>query len=238
MLQTIDAPKLAVAPNPATAGYLGPATIMEINEADQLVLVQWEKAGKPCLSWARPALGEQCHCRPGSRALVLSQNLQEFYIIGLMGAVISSPVTTSLHHSAPGALTSSSGANAVLAQSSGAEVLRVNSKKGELVLEYHPETGKTRVNIEQGDLEFIARTGSISFHAAKTISFAAHRLETVAETVVAKAKNLYRTVEELTQLQTGRLRILVQKTCHLKARNANLVAEEDFKVDGKQIHLG
>lgn len=237
MLQNIDTPTRAVAPGPATAGrYLGPATILEINEADQLVLVQWEKLGKPCLSWARPALGEQGRCRTGSRALVLSEDLQDFYILGILGEVTSA--TSPLPHSVPVALATSSGANAVLAHSAGAEVLRVHSKKGALVLEYHPETGKTQVNIEQGDLEFIARTGSISFRAAKTISFAAHRLESVAETVVAKAKNLYRTVEELAQLQTGRLRILVQKSCHLKARDANLLAEEDFKVDGKQIHLG
>ena len=67
---------------------------------------------------------------------------------------------------------------------------------------------------------------------------AAPRLETEAQTVVSKAANVYQTVEDLTQLQTGRMRTLVEGSCHLKARDAFLKAEQDFKVDGEQIHLG
>lgn len=209
-------------------GYLGPATVLKFNEREQLVLVQWERAGQPCLSWARPALLASAQFQPGDTALVLSQNLEDFYLIGLL----------TKHSSAPAPLKTQSGASVVVSQAAGEEIVQVHSKQGALVLEYHPGSGKTLVNVETGDLEFVTHNGNIAFHSAQKISFVAHRLETLAETVVSKAKNVYRTVEELTQLQTGRLRMLVKGSVHLKARDAFLKAEQDFKVDGDQIHLG
>ena len=209
-------------------GYLGPATVLKFNERERLVLVQWERAGQPCLSWARPALVTSAQLLPGDTALVLSQNLEDFYLIGRLAE----------HSPAPAPLKTKSGASVAVSQSAGEEIVQVHSKQGALVLEYHPESGKTLVNVEKGDLEFITHDGNIAFHSAQKISFVAHRLETLAETVVSKAKNVYRTVEELTQLQTGRLRLLVKGSVHLKARDAFLKAEQDFKVDGDQIHLG
>jgi len=204
--------------------------VIEFNERDRLVLVQWDKSGQPCRSWARPALSTPTQFRQADVVLVLSQNLEDFYLVGLLA--------TPVPHSGSVPVKTSSGASVAISQRSGAEVIQVQSKRGELVLEYHPESGKTRVNVEKGDLEFVTRNGSIAFHSAHKISFVAHRLETLAETVVSKAKNVYRSVEQLTQLQTGRLRTLVKGSWHASSKNAFLKAEEDFKVDGDQIHLG
>ncbi|MGH8024341.1 MAG: hypothetical protein ACRED1_12205, partial [Limisphaerales bacterium] len=41
---------------PGHHGYLGPATVLRANERERLALVQWERAGQTCLSWARLAL--------------------------------------------------------------------------------------------------------------------------------------------------------------------------------------
>jgi len=67
---------------------------------------------------------------------------------------------------------------------------------------------------------------------------AADKLETVAETVIDKAKNVYRTVKGLFQTKSGRVRTVVESTFHLKAENAHLKTSEDFKVKGEKIHLG
>jgi len=209
-------------------GYLGPATVVQLNERERLVLVQWERSGKPCLSWARPALVAAAQLQPGDVALVLSQNLEDFYLIGILSG----------QPPASAALKTPSGASVAVAKSAGEEVVQVHSRQGALVFEYHPESGRTLVNVATGDLEFVTHDGSISFQAAKNISLVAHRLETQAETVVAKAGNVYQSVEELTQLQTGRMRTLVKGSVHLQARDAFLKAEQDFKVDGEQIHLG
>tara|TARA_R110000850_G_scaffold165954_3_gene291074 strand:- start:38 stop:937 length:900 start_codon:yes stop_codon:yes gene_type:complete len=64
------------------------------------------------------------------------------------------------------------------------------------------------------------------------------RLSTVANTVTEKAKNVYRSVEQLTQLKTGRMRTLVASTFHLKAKKTMLKSQEDFKVNADKIHLG
>lgn len=63
-------------------------------------------------------------------------------------------------------------------------------------------------------------------------------LSTVANTVTEKAKNVYRTVEQLTQLKTGRMRTLVASTFHLKSHKTMMKSQEDFKVNADKIHLG
>jgi hypothetical protein len=212
-------------------GYLGPAAVVDINERDRCALVQWERSGQTCRSWARLALVAPVQPRPGDIALVLSRNLEDFYLIGLL-------TESSDRLPAAEPLQTRSGARVAVTQAAGEEVVQVHSRQGALVMEYHPESGKTLVNIETGDLEFVTQNGSLAFRSAKKITLVAPRLETHAETVVAKAVNVYETVEELSQLQAGRTRTLVKGSCHLKARAAFLKAEQDFKVDGEQIHLG
>ena len=51
------------------------------------------------------------------------------------------------------------------------------------------------------------------------------KLETVANCVVEKAKNVYRTVTGLTQLRTGRMRTKVDATWHFKSNKAYLKAD-------------
>jgi len=65
-----------------------------------------------------------------------------------------------------------------------------------------------------------------------------NRMETIAQTIISKAKNIYNTVEQLSQLKTGRMRTLVENTFHLKSRKSLLKSEEDFKVRAEKIHLG
>lgn len=214
------------------SGYFGPATVYETNEAKRLVLVQWEQAGQSHRVWARPALPAATQLKAGDVALALGQNLSDVYLIGLLSA---SPHQDPL---ATAPLQTPAGATVNVTQSNSEEIVRVCSKQGALVVEYHPESGKTVVNVENGDLEFVTQNGSIAFNSAKKISLVAHRLETQADTVISKATNVYASVEELNQLQAGRTRTLVKGSCHLQVRDAFLNAEEDFKIDGKQIHLG
>jgi hypothetical protein len=70
------------------------------------------------------------------------------------------------------------------------------------------------------------------------VQFVVRRIESVAETVMAKAKNVYRTVVELSQLRAGRQRTLIDTTSHTKARKTIVKSETDFKVKAEKIHLG
>jgi hypothetical protein len=64
------------------------------------------------------------------------------------------------------------------------------------------------------------------------------RLETIADSVVSRARNVYQNVQELLQQQAGSLRTLVAGTAQLKAREVAQRAEEAYKIRGEKIHIG
>ena len=64
------------------------------------------------------------------------------------------------------------------------------------------------------------------------------KVETLAGTLIRKARDVYDVVEGLTQLQTGRLRTLVKGTWHSRSGDTFLTAERDVNIDGEKIHLG
>ena len=70
------------------------------------------------------------------------------------------------------------------------------------------------------------------------LKLAAERLESAAGTVIHRARNVYRTVQELCQLRTGRQRTVVEEAAHLQAGRIDLRARGDVSVDGDRIHLG
>lgn len=72
----------------------------------------------------------------------------------------------------------------------------------------------------------------------KNVKLELGRLESIANTVVEKAENIYKSVKGLTQLKTGRMRTLVESTVHFKGKKVFMKAEEDFKVKAEKIHLG
>ncbi|MBC2713113.1 MAG: DUF3540 domain-containing protein [Desulfosarcina sp.] len=70
------------------------------------------------------------------------------------------------------------------------------------------------------------------------VQFITRKIESVADTVMARARNVYRTVAELSQLKAGRQRTIIEKTCHMKAQKTIFKSDNDFKVKAKKIHLG
>jgi len=72
----------------------------------------------------------------------------------------------------------------------------------------------------------------------KNVKIVMAKLESIANTVLQKAENIYQSVKGLSQLKTGRMRTIVDSTFHLKGKKVFIKAEEDFKVKGEKIHLG
>ncbi len=66
----------------------------------------------------------------------------------------------------------------------------------------------------------------------------AGKIDITARTIVERTKTSYRQSEELCQTRSGRLRMLIDKTFHVKSRTTILKAEEDVKVKAEKIHLG
>ena len=96
----------------------------------------------------------------------------------------------------------------------------LTAQRGEFYVQHARYTGE----------EFLGRIGQVKLIAVK--------LETAARTVIQKARNAYRTVEQLFQVRTGRMRTLVKGTYHVKSRKTMMKAEQDVKIKGERIHLG
>jgi hypothetical protein len=95
------------------------------------------------------------------------------------------------------------------------------------------DAGRAHLNVEE--TRFIGKRllGKIVF-----TQLVADKCETITRVLVEKSKNAYRTVEQLSQLQTGRMRTLVEETYQLTAGKAFLKSRQDFKVKADKIHLG
>jgi len=64
------------------------------------------------------------------------------------------------------------------------------------------------------------------------------KLNTSVGRLIEKAKNVYRTVENLNQLKAARMRTLVDGSYHLKSKRIVEKAEKDVRIDGEKINLG
>lgn len=97
------------------------------------------------------------------------------------------------------------------------------------------ELAAGRTDLQSDELRCTARR----FRAKIAISkLTLGTLHTVAERVVSRANDVFSTVSNLSQLRAGRIRTLVATSFHLKSRNVNIKSDEDFKVQGRKIHLG
>ena len=284
--------------------YLGPATVLDVNEDEGQVLLQIEAIEKDFKTWGRLAIQHPDKIIIGETVLVVGEDINAFYVIGVLN---SKPA----YQSSKKRITMSNGAYAAVSESSGSEIFQLHAKSGEMVFEYNPETGKSSVNVQTGDLEIATKKGNIDFISEQNICFkskqsielessygirmatknavgqeeasmslrsrkiklsspelgvtaqrgAIHiedstyignkfsatfkhgkliigKLEIIANDIISKARNVYQTVDELSQLKTGRMRTLVKSTFHMKAKKSYLKADDDFKINADKIHLG
>ena len=104
----------------------------------------------------------------------------------------------------------------------------------------HLNSQLVSVEAEKGDLQINETTicGKRISAQMDSTNLTFNRLETTAQTIISKAKNMYHTVEQLSQLKAGRMRTLIENTFHLTSKKAMLKSEDDFKVRAEKIHLG
>lgn len=224
-------------------GYFGEACILDFDDGGYHVRLVSEK---PYLNgtkyWAKSAMALPCELKWGASVLIAGADMDSLFIIGIINSrAIENGVRLK-------------DGTTVKVEGHDSQKLKVFSKQGEMIFAYDSDTKKSSVHIQKGDLEFIAQDGRIDFTASKGIRFfsehpiefssnesirlVAGKIETIVETILEKAKNVYRAVEKLTQLKTGRMRTLVDGTSHLVTRKAFYKAEEEFKIKGDKIHLG
>lgn len=88
------------------------------------------------------------------------------------------------------------------------------------------------------DLEHARYRGADVDATVGEVRVHAHKLETVAERVISRARNVFERVEKLKQLRVGRLRTLVDDSIDFRAKSATLVTQKEVRIDGERIHLG
>ena len=239
----------------------------------------------------------------GDEVLIAGENVDELYVIGVLS-------NNSTQAQLPHRQDIGNGAYVMIDESKQTSTLQVFSSRNELIVEYDPESEKTRINVEKGNLEFTTQDGDIVFDTSKNIQLKgnaielasrsniqlsvtdaigqlisslsirpkrlklsstqinmtaqksevhikdtrylgktfrgtveeskliADKLTTIASSITVKAKNVYKTVEQLSQLRAGRMRTLVDSSFHLKAKKTNMKAKNDFKINADKIHLG
>lgn len=70
------------------------------------------------------------------------------------------------------------------------------------------------------------------------IRLEADRVETHARDIIQTASNFYKTIENIAQITTRRLRTLISETYQMKSKKIFIKAEDDVKIKGEKIHLG
>lgn len=106
-----------------------------------------------------------------------------------------------------------------------------------------------KIDVSSQELKVSSRRASLFLEEAKnnikavvskigSARLIVDKLETTASSIIEKTKNAYRTTENLNQVKSGRMRMLIHKTFHLKSQSAIIKAEDDVKVKGEKIHLG
>ncbi len=292
-------------PKEMSSNYIGSAKVIGPGEKEGIVRLLLTTHLEESEASARITAPFIDSLEEGDEVLVVGVNYSDMYVIGLL--------TSKKNHKkklGPEKLEIGNGAYAMVDETSESPALKLFSKRNELLIEYDPESEKTRINIDSGNLEFITQNGDIVFDSANNIQLKGQNIElsgrsgirlgvintigqlvssfslrsckarlssaklaitaqqgelqlketrfvsskflgkiensqlivgklsTIANSITERAKNVYKTVEELTQLKTGRMRTLVESTFHMKAKKVFMKSEEDFKVKAEKIHLG
>jgi hypothetical protein len=254
---------------------LGPAEILKVDPAGRRVRLRLAGSEDNDGVWARLAMAADCELDVGDQVLVIGDSPSALYVIGLLASRESASVASKK-------LLLNGGAYATAGGPREEQTLRVFSGRSELLFEYDEAKRRARVNIENGDLEFVAMNGNIAFSSGRDVliqgqsvgisspssirigttdaggklqaavslqdqcielrgtegRLAVERLQIAAQTLIEKAKNVFRTVEQLAQLKAGRIRTLVDSTYFFKAKRAFIKSEEDYKIKAEKIHLG
>ena len=234
--------------------YFGAATIAETELCNNKVKVKAQLMGAQRVVEARIAVQVTSPFSSGDEVLIAGSGLDELFVIGILSQ--RSMQQGKVQQDKTGSIQTQSGTYATI---NSEEKIQVYSQRQELLFEYDAVKQTAKVNVVRGNLELCAETGDIKLNAGQTVQIQGHaidltskrlnakvgyarlvfdRLETFADTLVEQAKNVYRTVAELTQLRTGRLRTLVDETYQCKANKVFMKSEDDFKIKGEKIHLG
>jgi hypothetical protein len=125
----------------------------------------------------------------------------------------------------------------------GDSVLLIEAGDGAYVIGVLQASGPMTITAP-GDLRVLAPNGKVTLAAgavsmeATEVTLKAERLAMMADQLRERFRNVRRVVLELLDVDAGAFSARVTDMFSVKARRVQAAAEEDVKIDGKQIHLG
>jgi hypothetical protein len=140
--------------------FFGPAKVLDLNNEGTFALLGLEIAGEKIETWGRIVMSFSQKISFGDTVLAAGEHINEVYIIGIINSLYADQL-----------IKAGDGTSVTLDKTQNAEKIRVFSKQNELIFEYDSSSGKSRINIHSGDLEFVTGKGNISFISEGNIRF-------------------------------------------------------------------
>lgn len=139
--------------------FFGPAKVLDLNNEGTLALLGLEILGEKIETWGRIMMSFSQKISFGDTVLAAGEQINEIYIIGIINSLSVQSIKAR------------DGTFVTLDKTQNAEKIQVFSKQNELIFEYDSCSGKSRLNIHSGDLEFVTGKGDISFISEGNIRF-------------------------------------------------------------------
>jgi len=253
--QTIDVPSLA------GQGHLGTARVVAVREDHHRVRVSLDDDSAD-LVWATPAVPNAGRLQPGTEVLVVGATEDRLFVIGVVGGAQAGEETVELEGGSRAV--SDRDRRRLQVYSEREELLFEYDERARKTRVRVPD-GDLELVTPRGDIRLVSSgairmtsasdvsvtTPQMTIHAAesrfignslwtqwRSVHVKAGTLNAVVDTVIEKAKNVFRTITDLCQLRAGRMHSVVEGGLHAKAKHVDLTAEQNVRIDGKEIHLG
>lgn len=244
------------------ARILGPAEVLEVDSAGGRLRLRLAGSDDDLGVWARIAMATDAQMGIGSEVLVLGEAPSDLYVIGALHTT-PLPSRITVAGGAYASVASSPQAQTLQVFSGRNELLfeydeenrraRIHvdsgdlefiTKDGDIVLSSARDVviqgESVQVSAERGDIRLCQTnlTGTRLQACYKETKVISDRFEGIFQTLTEKARNAFRSVEELAQTKAGRIRTFVESTYFFKAKRTFVKSEEDYKIRAKRIHLG
>lgn len=205
--------------------FVSQAEVLEQGE-DNRIRVSLDSSGNDDISgslvWAVLAIEIEGQLLPGDKVLVTGESLESCYITGV------------INRQKP-KVSTQTGSYAQVVIHEGAEKLQVRDKQDNLIFEYDAAQGRATLSVTDGDLCLNAPNGEIQLFSSAGI-----RCSSLGPVDIDSRSEVNIRVPCVTAAPESKLQLTAQAatlaapTCHIKARQANLLADHT-KVEGESL---
>ena len=205
--------------------FVSQAEVVEQGE-DNRIRVSLDSSGNDdvagSLVWAVLAMEIEGQLLPGDKVLVTGESLEACYITGVIKRQMSK-------------ISTQTGSYAQVVKHDGSEKLQVRDKQDNLIFEYDADLGRATLSALDGDLCLNAPNGEIQLFSSEGI-----RCSSLGPVDIDSRSEVNINVPCVTASPESKLKLTAQTatlaapTCQIKARQANLLAEQT-KVEGESL---